>query len=42
LLPSVDHIEERLKKKPQPIVADGGDTRRDHIEPTAKREADFW
>lgn len=41
LLPAVDRIEERLEKKPQQMVADGGYTTRDNIEQTAKREIDF-
>ena len=36
-----DRIEERLKKKPQQMVADGGYTTRDNIEKMAKREIDF-
>jgi len=30
LLPAVDRVEERLKKKPQQMVADGGYTTRDN------------
>jgi IS5 family transposase len=41
LLPAVDRVEERLKKKPQQIVADGGYTTRDNIEKLARREIDF-
>jgi transposase len=41
LLPAVDRIEERLKKKPQQMVADGGYTTRDNIEKMAGREIDF-
>jgi transposase len=41
LLPAVDRIEERLKKAPQQMVADGGYTTRDNIEKMAKREIDF-
>jgi transposase len=41
LLPAVDRIQERLKKKPQQMVADGGYTTRDNIEKMAKREIDF-
>jgi hypothetical protein len=37
----VDRIEERLKKKPQQMVADGGYTTRDNIEKMAGREIDF-
>jgi Transposase DDE domain len=41
LLPAVDRVEERLKKKPQQMVADGGYTTRDNIEKLAGREIDF-
>ena len=41
LLPAVDRMEERLKKKPQQMVADGGYTTRDNIEKLAGREIDF-
>jgi transposase len=41
LLPAVDRIEQRLKKKPRQMVADGGYTTRDNIEKMAKREVDF-
>ncbi len=41
LLPAVDRIEQRLKKKPQQMVADAGYTTRDNIEKMAKREIDF-
>ena len=41
LLPAVDRIEERLKKKPRQMVADGGYTTRDNIEKMAGREIDF-
>src|ERR1700682_4695218 len=41
LLPAVDRVEERLKKKPQQMVADGGYTTRDTIEKMAGREIDF-
>jgi transposase len=41
LLPAVDRIEERLKKKPQQMVADGGYTTRDNIEKMAGRKIDF-
>jgi transposase len=41
LLPAVDRVEERLKKKPQQLVADGGYTTRDNIEKLAEREIDF-
>ena len=41
LLPAVDRIEERLEKKPQQMVADGGYTTRDNIEKMAERGIDF-
>ncbi len=41
LLPAVDRVEERLKKKPQQMVADGGYTTRDNIEKMAGRGVDF-
>lgn len=41
LLPAVDRVEQRLKKKPQQLVADGGYTTRDNIEKLARREIDF-
>jgi len=41
LLPAVDQIQERLEKKPQQMVADGGYTTRDNIEKIAGREIDF-
>ena len=41
LLPAVDRIEQRLKKTPQQMVADGSYTTRDNIEKMAKREIDF-
>jgi len=41
LLPAVDRVEQRLKKKPQQLVADGGYTTRDNIEKLAGREIDF-
>ncbi len=34
-------MEDRLKKKPQQMVADGGYTTRDNIEKMAEREIDF-
>jgi transposase len=37
----VERIEERLNKKPQQMVADGGYTTRDTIEKMASREIDF-
>jgi transposase len=41
LLPAVDRIQERLERKPQQIVADGGYTTRDNIEKMAGRAIDF-
>lgn len=41
LLPAVERVEQRLKKKPQQMVADGGYTTRDNIEKMAEREIDF-
>src|SRR6202790_941465 len=41
LLPAVDRVEQRLKKKPQQMVADSGYTTRDNIEKLAGREIDF-
>lgn len=41
LLPAVERMEQRLKKKPQQMVADGGYTTRDTIEKLAGREIDF-
>jgi hypothetical protein len=41
LLPALDRIEERLEKKPQQMVADGGYTTRDNIGKMAGREIDF-
>jgi transposase len=41
LLPAVDRVEHRLKKKPRQMVADGGYTTRDNIEKMAGREIDF-
>lgn len=41
LLPAVDRVQERLKEKPQQMVADGSYTTRDNIEKMAKREVDF-
>lgn len=41
LLPAADRVEQRLKKKPQQLVADGGYTTRDNIEKLAGREIDF-
>jgi hypothetical protein len=41
LLPAADRVEQRLKKKPQQMVADGGYTTRDTIEKMAGREIEF-
>ena len=41
LLPAVDRVEERLKKKPQQMVADGSYTTREAIEKMAERKVDF-
>ena len=41
LLPAVDRVEQRLKKKPQQMVADNGYTTRENIEKMAGREIDF-
>jgi transposase len=41
LIPAVERVEQRLKKKPQQVVADGGYTTRDNIEKMAGREIDF-
>jgi transposase len=41
LLPAVERVQARLKKKPQQMVADGGYTTRDNIEKMAEREIDF-
>ncbi len=41
LLPAVDRVEGRLKKKPRQVVADGSYTTRDAIEKMAEREIDF-
>jgi transposase len=41
LLPALDRVEERLKKKLRQLVADGGYTTRDNIEKMAVREIDF-
>ena len=41
LLPAVDRVEQRLKKKPQQMVADSGYTTRENIEKMAAREIDF-
>jgi transposase len=41
LLPAVDRVEQRLKKKPRQMAADGGYTTRDNIEKMAGREIDF-
>lgn len=41
LLPAVERVEERLKKKPLQIVADAGYTTRETIEAMAERKIDF-
>jgi len=41
LLPAVGRIEQRLKQKPQQMVADGSYSTREAIEEMAKREIDF-
>jgi hypothetical protein len=41
LIPAVERVQQRLKKKPQQMVADGGYTTRDNIEKMAGREIDF-
>src|SRR5271170_5832002 len=41
LLPAVERLEQRLKKKPQQMVADSGYTTRENIEKMAGREIDF-
>src|SRR5205814_5454441 len=41
LLPAVDHLEARLKKKPQQMIADKGYTTRETIEAMAERKIDF-
>jgi len=41
LLPAVDRMEQRLKKRLQQVVADGGYTTRENIEKMAGREIDF-
>ena len=41
LLPAVDRLEARLKKKPQQMIADTGYTTRETIEAMAQREIDF-
>ena len=41
LLPAVDRMEQRLKKKPRQVVADGSYTTRENIEKMAGREIDF-
>jgi transposase len=41
LIPAVERVQQRLKKKPQQMVADGGYTTRDTIEKMAGREIDF-
>jgi transposase len=41
LISAVQRVEQRLKKKPQQMVADGGYTTRDNIEKMVGREIDF-
>jgi transposase len=41
LLPAVDRVEERLKKKPRQMAADAGYTTRHNIEQMTGREIDF-
>jgi transposase len=41
LVPAVERLEQRLKKKPQQLVADAGYTTRDNIQQMAEREIDF-
>ncbi len=41
LLPAVERVEERLKKKPRQMVADAGYTTRETIEAMAERKIDF-
>ena len=41
LLPAVERLEERLKKKPRQMVADAGYTTRETIEAMAERKIDF-
>ncbi len=41
LLPAVDRLEARMKKKPQQMVADKGYTTRETIEAMAERKIDF-
>jgi transposase len=41
LLPAVDRVQERLKEKPQQLVADGGYTTRENIAQMAGRKIDF-
>jgi transposase len=41
LLPAVERVEQRLKKKPQQMVADRGYTTRKNIEKMARRQIDF-
>jgi transposase len=41
LLPALERIEERLERKPQQMVADGGYTTGEAIEQMAEREVDF-
>lgn len=41
LVPAVERVEERLGRKPQQVVADGGYTTREVIEEMTEREIDF-
>jgi hypothetical protein len=41
LLPAVERIAERLQRKPEQMVADGGYTTRENIEKMARQEIDF-
>jgi transposase len=41
LMPAVERVEERLKRRPQQVVADGGYTTREVIEEMAERRMDF-
>src|SRR5437867_11474814 len=41
LLPAVDRLEARLKKKPRQMIADKGYTTRETIEVIAERKIDF-
>ena len=41
LAPAVERVEQRLQRKPQQVIADGGYTTRANIEEMAEREMDF-